>query len=345
MGSQHLTAFYASHRYDELLRCYNQIMPPNEERALSMTNVPEFPTTIGINMDNELIVAALIYPDGTVKNIQAVETPHADGINAILQSIIVLCKRLLKQAQGKSVLGIGVSTIGLVHHTNGTILHADDTLSILQNVPMGDVLKTEFNLPVRVENNVNAMAIAELLLGAGRECDSFLYIHADNVLNGALVQSGRIWRGSHSSAGQIGQLVAGWMAEKPIQLANRASGAGIASDYNMRSRKFREIGINEIIQFSRHGDQLAIRVIRDGAHVLGSVLSPVVNLIDPERVVVGGLLTSIGDVWWKTFQVALLQHSLPALEQVQIVPAEIEEHAGMIGAGLLVHSTTAFSQK
>lgn len=311
-----------------------------------MTNNQKLPTaTIGINMDRDFIVAALIYANGTLENLQAVTTPFDDGINAILQAMVILCQRLLKEAQDTPIIGIGVSTIGLVRHTNGTIIHADDTLSLLQNVPIGDVLKTEFDLPVRVENNVNAMAIAETVLGAGRECDSFLYIHADNMLNGALVQSGRIWRGSHSSAGQIGQLVAGWMAEKPIQLAQRASGMGITSEYNMRSRKFREIGINDIIQFSRHGDQLAIRVIRDAAHVLGLVLSPVVNLIDPERVIVGGLLTTIGDVWWKTFEVALLQHSLPAVKQVEITRTEIEEHAGMMGAGLLVHHALAVSQK
>ncbi|MDQ7037514.1 MAG: ROK family protein [Anaerolineae bacterium] len=225
------------------------------------------PTSIAINMDIDSIVAALIYADGTVENLQFVTTPHGGGIDAILQAVVVLCRRLQKEAQDTPIIGIGVSTIGLVQHTTGTIIHADDTLSLLEDVPIGDVLKTEFNLPVRIENNVNAMAIAEMVLGTGQDCDSFLYIHADKLLNGAVVQSGRISHGSHSGAGQIGQLVAGWMAEKPIRLAQKASGMGIASDYNMRSRKFREIDINDIIQFSHHGDQLAIRVIRDGAHI------------------------------------------------------------------------------
>ena len=301
-------------------------------------------TALVINIDNEFIIAAFVHSDGTIENLQAVATPYADGVEAILQAIIVLSRRLLAQAMDILISGIGVSTVGLVHHTNGTIIRADDSLAMLQNVSIGKVLQNEFKLPVRVENYVNAMALAEMALGAGRNSESFLYIHADTVLNGALVQSGRIWRGSHSSAGQIGQLVAGWMAERPIQLAQRASGTGIASDYNMRSRKFREIGINEIIQFSRHGDQLAIRVIRDGAHVLGSVLSPVVNLIDPERVVVGGLLSSIGDLWWNAFREALTQHAMPALKQVQILRAEIDEHAGMIGAGLLVHESVAIDK-
>jgi glucokinase len=301
-------------------------------------------TALVIHLDSEFIIAAFVHSDGTIDNLQAVATPTAAGVEAILQAMLVLARRLLAQAMDILISGIGVSTVGLVHHTNGTVIRADESLALLQNVSIGKVLQNEFKLPVCVENNVNAMALAEMALGAGRNSESFLYIHADAMLNGALVQNGRIWRGSHSSAGQIGQLVAGWMAERPIQLAQRASGAGIASDYNMRSRKFREIGINEIIQFSRHGDQLAIRVLRDGAHVLGSVLSPVVNLIDPERVVVGGLLTTIGDLWWNAFCDALTQHALPALQQVEILRAEIEEHAGMIGAGLLVHESVAIEK-
>lgn len=312
-----------------------------------MTKKPASLTTaIGIHVDSDMIVAAFVHSDRTIDAVQAVATPHAAGGDAILQSVINLCRSLLLQAQDFPVLGIGLSLAGLVHHRSGTITQADDDkLAILQNVPIAAVLQSEFKIPVRVENHINAMAMAEMLAGAGRDCESFLYIHADNLLNGALVQSGRIWRGSHSSAGQIGQLVAGWMAEKPIQLAQRASGVGIASDYNMRSRQYRKIDIHNIIQFSRHGDQLAIRVIRDGAHVLGSVLSPVVNLIDPERVIVGGVLAEIGDLWWNAFQDALLQKPMPALEQVHIVRGEIEEHTGLIGAGLLVQENISFEKK
>jgi glucokinase len=301
-------------------------------------------TALVIHIDSELIIAAFVHSDGTLDNLQAVATPAGDSVEAIIQAMLALARRLMAQAMDILISGIGVSTIGLVHHTNGTVIRADDSLGLLQNVSIGKILQNEFKLPVCVENNVNAMALAEMALGAGRNSESFLYIHADVLLNGALIQNGRIWRGSHSSAGQIGQLVAGWMAERPINLALRASGTGIVSDYNMRSRKFREIGINEIIQFSRHGDQLAIRVIRDGAHVLGSVLSPVVNLIDPERVVVGGLLTTIGDLWWNAFRESLTQHAMPALKQVEILRAEIEEHAGMIGAGLLVHESVAIDK-
>ena len=295
------------------------------------------PLAISLDIDSERILGALISPDGRVDSLHAVTSPVADGTDAILQTLVVVSRRLMEKANSVPIVGIGVSTVGLVHHTNGTIIHADATLPELQNIPIAEVLESEYNLPTRVENNVNAMAIAEINLGVGRTCESFFYIYADKTLNGALVQGGRIWRGSHSSAGQIGNLLVGWLAEKPQHLSQRASGDGIASDYIMRSRRNRKISINDIVQFARHGDQLAIRVIRDGAHVLGSVLSPVVSLIDPECVVVGGLLSDIGELWWKPFQVALKKNTLPALREVEIIHAVIDEHAGLIGAGLLAH--------
>src|SRR5688572_6344579 len=85
-------------------------------------------TALVINIDSEFIIAAFVHSDGSIDNLQAVAIPSADGVEAILQAMLVLARRLLAQAMDILISGIGVSTVGLVHHTNGTVIRADESL-------------------------------------------------------------------------------------------------------------------------------------------------------------------------------------------------------------------------
>ena len=295
----------------------------------------ELTTAITLDIEPHRMTGAIVDSEGTVDAIHSLPMPLNEGSQAIIETIVVLCKRLKENAPA-TVRGVGISTIGLVHHRSGKILHAEADLSILQDLPLAEAVASVIHLPTRVENRVNAMAMAEAHLGAGQACDSFYYIFADETLNGAIMQNGGIWHGSHFSAGQIAHLVAGWMSQKPITLSQKASGSGIASEYSMRSRKFRVPAIRDILQYAKHGDQLAIRVVRDGAYLLASVLSPVVSLLDPQRVIVGGILLQNGDLWWQTFTDTLRSSPLPALQQVEVQQAQIKENAALIGAAMLI---------
>ena len=289
-----------------------------------------------IDINGQRITGALIDETGALDALYSAPTPINDGQTAILDTIKIVCQRVLESTD-EPVSGIGISTIGLVHHLNGRILYAKDELQILQDVPLAQILQDELGLITRVENNVNAMALAEAHLGAGQDVESFFYIYADTDLNGAIVRDGQLLHGTHFSAGQIGELVAGWMSQKPILLSQKASGEGIVAEYSMRSRKFRVPVVRDILQFAHHGDQLAIRVVRDGAILLGLVLSPVISLLDPERVIVGGgLLQGGSSLWWDSFLNTLRESPLPALQEVDIMKAKMTDYPQLVGAALLV---------
>lgn len=288
-----------------------------------------------LDINGQRVTGAIVDEAGNMKALHSAPMPTLEGQDAVLQTILIVCRRLLENA-GQDVSGVGISTIGLVHHGNGKILYANDDLQLLQDVPLAKILQDELGIMTRVENNVNAMAFAEAKLGNGQDAESFFYIFADADLNGAIVRAGELWHGTHYSAGQIGELVAGWMSQRPVLLRQRASGEGIVSEYSMRSRKFRVPVVRDILQFANHGDQLAIRVVRDGATILASVLSPVISLLDPERVIVGGGLLRVGDLWWTTFLNTLRESPLPALQAVDIVQAKLKDYPQLIGAAQLV---------
>lgn len=291
------------------------------------------PLMIGIDISTARLSGALLPAPETVTALHSITTPLNEGAEAIVETAIVLGRRLLDLCD-RPPQAIGIALDGLLDE-QGMLVYAENDLRVLQNMPLKETLQQALGLPVRIENTVNAMALAEAHRGSGCNCQSVLYVRADVSIGGAFVYKGNIWHGAHAGAGQIGYLLTGWMGQKPIKLNERASGAGIATQYNMRSRKFRVPALDEIIQYAAQGDQLAIRVVRDGARMLGTVLSPVVGLIDPQRVVVGGMLANIGPVWWDEFERALRDNPLPALAHVDVQPAHFDDHAALIGTAFL----------
>jgi glucokinase len=233
----------------------------------------------------------------------------------------------------QSISGIGIVISVPVNHQQGLILYSDK-LPHLESLKLSNFLQEELGHPVVIENAVNAMALLEAHAGIGQGAESIFYVFVDNEINGTIIQNGKIWRGMHSNAGEIGYLVAGWMGAKAITLGHRASGHGIAAEYNMRSRKHRTPTLEEIIQYARQGDHLAIRVIRDGARIFGSVLSPVMNLLDPSIIVVGGRFAHSGELWWSNFQAAFNEAGSPHLGTT-IVRSQYNEDAALQGAALI----------
>lgn len=291
------------------------------------------PLMIGIDISTVRLSGALLPAAGGVTALHSITTPLNEGAEAVVETAIVLGRRLLNLCE-QPPAAVGIALDGLLDE-EGRLVYAENDLRVLQDVPLQQMLQDAFGVPVRIENTVNTMALAEAHRGSGCNCESVLYLRADVSIGGAFVYQGRIWHGAHAGAGQIGYLLTGWMGQKPIKLNERASGAGIATQYNMRSRKFRVPALDEIIQYAAQGDQLAIRVVRDGARMLGTVLSPVVGLIDPQRVVVGGTLVNIGPVWWNEFERALRDNPLPALAHIDVQPAHFDDHAALIGTAFL----------
>jgi glucokinase len=296
-------------------------------------------STLCIDINPERILGAIVDREGTLSSVRAIPTPLQQGRDATIEAILEVGQQILAHENTTLVLSVGISIASPVHRSDGLVLYSD-SLSILKDVPLVKIVSENLHLPVSMENDVNAMALAEAYRGAAHDCDNLFYLWVDSDINGAIVQDGRIWRGMHSNAGEIGYLVAGWMGTKSITLGQRASGKGIAGEYNMRSRKYHIPSLNDIIQFAKQGDHLAIRVIRDGARIFGSVLCPVVNLLDPSCVVVGGTLAQNGDLWWTNFEDAFRENTMEHLGQVQLLRARYGEDAPLQGMALLAQDVS-----
>jgi predicted NBD/HSP70 family sugar kinase len=239
------------------------------------------------------------------------------------------------QAQGLPVIGISVSAMGQIDVERGCFVQAPPAHSPLQDFPLRDALEARLSLPVRLNQTVHSMARCEARLGVGEKHSSFFYALVDEDVSGALWLDGQLWQGVRGNAGNIGYLVADWLGEKPITLAQRASSSGIIAQYTMRSRKFDKPTLADLFTYSQSDDQLAMRVLRDGGRTVGAILSPIVAVYEPQAVVVGGRLAR-DPLWWQSFMVAYRQSSAPNSAHIPLLPARTGDDAPLVGGGLSV---------
>jgi glucokinase len=293
------------------------------------------PIVIGIELGSQTIAAALITSDNRVLVPMAVPTPLLDGLEAVQAILLHLCEELRAEAthKGMRVVGVGMGIGARVDET-GSIHQTPSALQAWQGVNFAELLSEALDLPVVVEHDVNTIALEEFYLGVGEDYNTILYVNVGVSVGGALIRNGNIWRGAHGGAGDIGALVADWRGEKPVTLNEIASIPGIIRLYHTRSRNFERPAFDEIIRFAMEGNMLAVKVLRDAARTIGHILSPVVALIDPDILIIGGTVPLSGALWYETFLAAFAEN--PAIQTMPVAKARIQAHAVLLGAGRLV---------
>lgn len=292
--------------------------------------MPQAPRhVVGVELSSDHIAAALVREDGALERLTTLALPLEAEAESVVETLVTVIDDLITQAhhQGSRVPGIGIGATGPFDPRQ---------YAQMDQSPLAHYLSTALELPVWVENAVGAMAVAEHRYGAAVDFQHVLYIAIEPGLEGAILFDGQLWRGASVNAGSIGGLVADWAGLYPITLEQRAAGHGIAAQYAIRSRREEPPTLLEIAQAAAEGDELAKRVLKDGARMFGTVIAPVVNFLDPQLLVIGGDVVKIGELWWRPFEKHLRAASLSMPSQVQLTPTHLDEHAVILGAAHLI---------
>lgn len=257
------------------------------------------------------------------------ESIRAAGRAALLESLIDLCHRL--DYRGYGVAHIGIGTAGQVDPNTGVILDANENLVGWKGTPVaahiGGVLGTE----VYIDNDVRTMALAESILGAGRGYSHALYLTIGTGIGGAIMMDGRLWRGAHFSAGEIGYLFGGLDENgQPRSIEQLYAGAAV------EQRNFDgAFTLRQIADRAHNGDEAARAVIESAAEALAIRLAPAIAFLDPEAVIIGGGVAEIGALWWLPFNAAIQNFVLDSVRRMPILKAALGAQAGVMGAALL----------
>lgn len=246
---------------------------------------------------------------------------------------------------------IGVSCGGPLDRVAG-IIQSPPNLSTWVDVPICSILQQEFNLECRLENDANAGAVAEHRFGAGRGTEHMVFLTMGTGLGAGIILNGRLYHGASDLAGEIGHIrltrtgpighgkagsVEGW-----------ASGGGIAatamSEVAASIRKGNPTSLarlsangtltaKDVAEAARSGDKLAKRIIRNTGIRLGEALAILVDTLNPEVIVIGGLAMRLGESVLAPARSVLEKEALPAaVKACRIVPAALNEEIGDIAA-------------
>ena len=234
-----------------------------------------------------------------------------------------------------SVLGAGIGIPGPVDLAHGTAGSAT-ILPGWVGLRIASEMEQRLGVPVEVENDANLGALAELTWGAGRDCSSFAYIKAATGIGAGIVVDGRLLRGATGTAGEIGHTTL-HEAGPLCYCGNRgcletvASGPAIVELVGPIDGERPALG--RIIELAAGGDLRCRRAIADAGREIGVAVAGLCNLINPERVIVGGLLSRAGEVLLRPMRDSIRRHAVQAAAATLDVRAAVfVERAELLGA-------------
>ncbi|HEX7862423.1 MAG TPA: ROK family protein [Verrucomicrobiae bacterium] len=285
---------------------------------------------VGIDVGGTKIAAGVVrFPDGAVRGFRAIPTKPERGAEPVLHDLERMVGKVIEQAgeQRGKFFGVGIGICELVD-AEGELLSANCI-----TCPASEI---RFALgkfgPVKIEADVRAAALAEAIFGAGKEAKNFLYVTVGTGISCSLVIDGNPFIGARGASGT--------MASGPFpdvdgrvmpSLEAIASGPGLVASYNQQGGKSKTA--EEVLEGAEHGNDQAMIVARRGARCLGSAIGGLINVLDPELVVVGGGLGLRRGLYRRLIVEAAREHVWwDEHRAVKIIPAKTGTAAGVIGA-------------
>lgn len=294
---------------------------------------------IGLDIGGTKIAGGVVtQPAGQIFARQIIPTNPARGGDAVLADSLKLAKLLLTEASAQNfkVLGIGIGVAELVD-LDGNIT-SQHTIA-WRNRP----IRTAFAqlAPATIESDVRAAALAEAVYGAGQPFRLFAYVTVGTGISCCLVQDRQPYPGARGNA-----LV---LASSPLTttcpscktvlapvLEDFASGPALVERYNRQSRRSVVQG-QDVLAAVTVGDAVAVDVVKSAGHALGVSIGWLVNVLDPEAVIIGGGLGTAGGLYWDSLVASTRQHTWPdSSRTLPIIPAALGADAGLIGAAVTV---------
>jgi len=233
------------------------------------------------------------------------------------------------------VIGVGIGIPGPVDREHGTAGSAT-ILPGWVGLRIADAMQARLGLAVAIENDANLGALAELTWGAGRDCTNFAYIKAATGIGAGLVIDGELLHGASGTAGEIGHTT---LNERGAlcYCGNRGCLETVASGPAITRLVAEGNGetptLAEVIARAADGDVRCRRAISDAGREMGVAIAGLCNLINPERVIVGGLLSRAGGILLQPLRDSIRRHAVQAAaERVDVREASFVERAELLGA-------------
>jgi glucokinase len=287
---------------------------------------------IGVDVGGTKILAGVTARDGSVVRDREHPTP-LESEEALLDGL----ERAVRELLDETVGGVCFGVPSRIDQRRGVAIGSVNIP--LVDVPLRDVMRERLGLPVEIENDANAAAIAEWKAGAGRGTEDMMMITLGTGVGGGLILGGRPYRGSIGAGAELGHIVIvhdGALCSCGGRGHLESYVSGKAADEVAREAFGADADAHFLVRMAREGDARATGLLNEIGRKFGSGLGSLVNIFDPELVVIGGGFAAAGEFLLGPAREVLEREALkPMRDSVRIVPAELGTAAGMIGAALV----------
>ena len=307
---------------------------------------------IGIDLGATKISTALVDAGGTIIARDYRETRAAEGQEAVIERMVDAAHQVMGEAglAPAQVTAVGIGSPGPIDSRTG-VLTAPPNLPGWKDVPLRQLIEEALGIAAFLENDANAAALGEHRFGAGQGVQNMIYVTVSTGIGGGLILNGQLYSGTTGAAGEIGHItVLPWGPY--CGCGNRgclealASGTAIAREGRELVRRGVPTLIAELAE--GHTERVTARLVAGAAHrgdieareilaeamvYLGVGMANLVNLFNPELIVIGGGLTNLGEELFGPVRRAIERRAFPAAARaVKVVPAELGDDVGVLGA-------------
>lgn len=310
--------------------------------------------SIGIDLGGTKILIGLVEKEsGKVVSHIKKKTKKEKGPENIVRKMVEGVEELLEES-GKSfteISSIGIGSAGQIDRKNGIIIGAPNL--DCYNLNLKEILQNKFNIPVFVGNDVEVATIGEQKFGAGKGCADFVCVFVGTGIGSAIVKNGHIIYGATGTAGELGHIIVD-LNGRPCAcgahgcLEAYASRSAIETRIEGALKKGRKSCISEYLEEGKaitssmirksieREDELVIQCVSEASEYLSGGLASVINLINPELIILGGGLIEAVDYFYKQTIKKAKSKSLPVpAEKIRFSKTILGDYSGVIGAALL----------
>jgi len=307
---------------------------------------------LGVDLGGSKILAAVVKPRGEMLSSDESTTPATESHEVVIQSIIDSVHSALKHASCtiSEISAIGIGAPGISNPEAG-ILFTSPNLPGWRNVLLRDIIQNKLDKKAFLINDANAAALGELYFGAARGTHNFIYITLSTGIGGGIVINGKIYTGAIGTAGEVGHMTID--DNGPLcNCGNKgcwealASGTALAREAKRRIKEGTKTSILKYVDgdsekvtaqiihsAAEQGDKLAKDLIARTGYYVGVGMANLINIFNPELIVIGGGLSNIGDMLLKpAFKVAAERSYKEAFQAVRFVSAGLGRNSGVLGA-------------
>lgn len=297
------------------------------------------PYAIGLDIGGTKIAGAAVFTDARLGTVYTVPTPGSSGPQAILAAATAVLDQVLDEVGSLHLLSVGVGSAGTIDAATGTVVAATDVLANWT----GTNIKTYFtnylgtcglNVPVAVENDVNAHALGEMWLGAGKQHASALIFAVGTGVGGAAMSAGQLIHGAHHAGGDLGHIPVSAAGDLPCtcqgvgHLEAVSAGPAIARQYGGPTSHDARV----VFAAAANGDALAQAVLDRSAAGLGQAMAAAAAVLDPEIIIVGGGVAEASTSWLDHARAEFERQTHTTARNIPIVTASLGSQAALYGA-------------